>query len=157
MFAALQMAQADAYVACLESKYHYDYWRPITAIRSADADGNPATAADPTWGPFDPVTPPVPEYPSAHAAAAAAGAMVMNSVFGSSANFSYQSSTASATRAFNSDRYVQIAREIALSRIYVGYHFRHAVEAGWVQGRAVGAAAASWAGIYLDEPIPEAL
>ncbi len=147
-FAALQMAQADAYIACLESKYHYNFWRPITAIRAAATDGNPDTAADLTWAPFDPVTPPVPEYPSAHAAAATAGAGVLSS-FMAGDGLSYRSSTGAAARTFSSpyyfpedappgeDLWSQVAREIGLSRIYVGYHFRHAVEEGWRQGQSV--------------------
>jgi hypothetical protein len=150
VFALLQMAQADAYIACLESKYNYNFWRPITAIRAADADANPATIADPNWTPFDEITPPVPEYPSAHAAAATAGARILFAFLTSGDGYTYQSSTAATARTFltpyyfpddapaGEDLWSNIAREIGLSRIYVGYHFRHAVEAGWQQGRDVG-------------------
>jgi len=149
-FALLQMSQADAYIASLESKYHHNFWRPITAIRAADTDGNSDTLADSAWMPLDPVTPPVPEYPSAHACAATAGAGVFNSLDRTlEGTTSYRSSTGAAPRNYDFD-YLdyaygggpppaadQIAAEIGLSRIYVGYHFRHAVEAGWDQGRAV--------------------
>lgn len=143
LFALLQVAQADAYIASLDSKYYYNFWRPITAIRAADTDGNPSTVADPAWEPFDPVTPPVPEYPSAHAAAGAAGAGILGAlgVGGIGANVTYLSSTGSAPRSFSNyfpeDMYAIIAEEIGLSRIYVGYHFRHAVNAGWDQGYAI--------------------
>jgi len=65
LFGLLNMAQADGYVASFDTKYHYNYWRPVTAIRLADTDGNPSTDADPTWTPLVP-TPPIPDYESAH-------------------------------------------------------------------------------------------
>jgi membrane-associated phospholipid phosphatase len=151
-FALLQMAQADAYIACLESKYHYKFWRPITAIRAADSDGNVATAADPAWMPFDAVTPPVPEHPSAHAAAATAGAGVFASLDSQPNGLSYRSSTGSTERYFDEfpiPNATTIAREIGLSRIYVGFHFRHAVDAGWAQGGAV----AEWVGSHALQAV----
>jgi hypothetical protein len=60
LFALLNMAIGDAYIACWDTKFHYNYWRPITAIREADSDGNPDTIADPTWTPLV-ETPPIPE------------------------------------------------------------------------------------------------
>ena len=58
LFAMANLAAADAVIGCWNDKYYWQFWRPITAIRAADADGNPATQADPTWLPlFDPVTP----------------------------------------------------------------------------------------------------
>ena len=137
LFALLQLAEADAYVGNLEAKYYFRFWRPITAIRSADTDGNADTVADPSWAPFDFVTPPVPDYPSGHAAAGGAGEMVFKALYGDAFAFNYTStSTPGVTRNFTS--FSQVAEEIALSRIYVGYHFRHAVEDGRTQGRAIG-------------------
>ena len=63
VFALLNIAMADAVISVFEAKYVYDFWRPITAIRAADLDGNRATAADPTWAPYLVITPPHPEYP----------------------------------------------------------------------------------------------
>ncbi len=65
LFGLLNMALADGYIGSFETKYHYNYWRPVTAIRLADSDGNPDTSADPTWTPLV-VTPPIPDYDSAH-------------------------------------------------------------------------------------------
>src|SRR3989440_320573 len=74
LYAALNAAISDAYSTSLESKFYYNFWRPLTAIRAADTDDNPLTVKDPFWEPAF-VTPPVPDYPSGHAAAgAAAGA-----------------------------------------------------------------------------------
>ena len=63
--AMLWVAQADARITCFESKYFYDFWRPTSAIRFADTDGNAATTMDAAWTPVVP-TPNHPEYPSAH-------------------------------------------------------------------------------------------
>ena len=72
---------ADAYIANFETKYYFNFWRPVTAIRAADADGNIATVADPAWEPLR-ATPPIPDYPSAHAAVGAAAARVLTLFFG---------------------------------------------------------------------------
>jgi len=143
--ALIQVAQADAYTACVESKYFYRFWRPITAIHLAgtggvnDGDGNPATVGDPAWASFDPVCPPIPDYPSGHAASGGAGAVVLAQAFGSDAlSFTHQSvSLPGPTRSFTS--FSQAQDEIAFSRICVGYHFRLATQAGVAQGRAVAA------------------
>lgn len=137
--ALIQVAQADAYTACLESKYFHRFWRPITAIRLGDNDGNPSTLGDPGWGSFDPVCPPIPDYPSGHSASAGAGAVVLAQAFGSDAlGFTHQSvSLPGPTRSFAS--FSQAQDEIAFSRICVGYHFRLATQAGVAQGRAVAA------------------
>ena len=81
LFALLNMALADGYVSSFETKYHYDYWRPVTAIRAADTDGNPRTSADPTWTPLV-TTPPIPDYDSAHAVQGGAGSTVLKRFFG---------------------------------------------------------------------------
>ena len=137
--ALLQMAQVDAYIACFESKYFYNFWRPMTAIQLGDSDGNPATAGDDKWISFDFPCPPVPDYPSGHAASGGAGAAVLANVFGSDAAiFTHTSaSLPGPTRNFTS--FTQMADEIAVSRIYAGYHFRLAVTRGAAQGKAVTA------------------
>ena len=81
LFALLNMALADGYVSSFETKYHYNYWRPVTAIRAADTDGNPRTSADPTWTPLV-TTPPIPDYDSAHAVQGGAGSTVLKRFFG---------------------------------------------------------------------------
>ena len=66
--ALINMAMSDALVTVMETKYHYTRWRPETAIREGDLDGNPRTDPDPAYKPFI-VTPCFPSYPSAHASA----------------------------------------------------------------------------------------
>jgi len=138
LFALLQIAEADANIGCLESKFYYNYWRPITAIRLGDNDGNPNTVGDATWDVLAPPTPPVPDYPSNHAENGGAGAAVLAAFFGSD-NFAYtqtSSSLANTTRSLTS--FSQASRENALSRIYVGYHFRNACMKGEAQGKLIG-------------------
>jgi hypothetical protein len=146
LFGLLNMALADGYVASFSTKYHYLFWRPVTAIREASADGNPATVPDPAWMSLRP-TPPIPDYESAHAVQGAAAARVMASFLGrDKIGFSACSLTlpagstcsdASAVwRHFRS--FSQAADENGVSRIYVGFHFRDAVEKGLQHGRRIG-------------------
>ena len=143
LFTLMQLAQADTYISMEEAKYLYRSWRPITAIRKGDLDGNADTLGDATWTPFDPVTPPDPEYPSGHAMSGGAGEAVMQAVFGAdNVTFTETSSTLpNVTRTYAS--FSQAGAEMGLSRIYVGYHFRNSVEQGRKQGQQIGAWAAA--------------
>jgi len=136
--ALLQVGQSDCYTAGFESKYYWRFWRPISAIRLGDTDGNPATVGDTSWVSYDAVCPPVPDHPSTHSTSAGAGAAVLRQCFGGdAADFTHESVTLpGVTRSFTS--FSQCAAEIAESRVCVGYHFRHAVNTGLVQGRQVG-------------------
>jgi hypothetical protein len=122
----------------IQSKFHYNFWRPFTAIRNAAIDGNANTAADPIWEPFLP-TPPVQDYPSTHSALGNAAATVLTSVLGDNLLFSFQSATANpvnATRQFKS--FKQAALENADSRVMAGLHFRFSCDAGLTLGNNVG-------------------
>jgi hypothetical protein len=136
MFALLNMNLYDLYLASFESKYHYDTWRPITAIIQGESDGNSDTAGQPDWEP-EMVTPPWPEYPSAHASVGAAGAEIVSEIFGTpKISFTMESVTALADarmRTYHDLR--EAARDCAESRILNGYHFRFATEEGAAQGR----------------------
>jgi hypothetical protein len=138
LFALLQLAEMDGYLASFETKYHYNFWRPVTAIRLAGTDGNDATSPDLAWMPFHPVTPPIPDYNSAHSAAGGAARAVLSRFFGrDDISFSHTSTSLPAIiRSYTS--FTQAADENGLSRILVGYHFRLAVEAGRIQGESVG-------------------
>jgi hypothetical protein len=81
LFGLLDMALADGYIDSFDTKYTYAFWRPITAMRTADSDGNPRTSADPTWTPLRP-TPPIPDYDSAHSVEGGAAAAVLRGYFG---------------------------------------------------------------------------
>jgi hypothetical protein len=136
LFGLLNLASADAYIADFQNKYFYEFWRPITAIRAADTDGNPDTDADPTWDSRVP-TPPAPDYPSGHSGQGGAMSHVLARFFGHRVSFSTTSTTQpGVTRFFTS--FSQAAKENANSRIYIGFHFRHATVQGLKLGRKVG-------------------
>ena len=105
-----------------DGKYHYQLWRPITAIRLADTDGNPATIADPNWTALA-NTAADPSYPGAHSTISAAGATVLAAIFGNRDRIQVTSSALPGTvRTF--DSYGDVATEAGLSRIFAGQHFR---------------------------------
>jgi len=138
LFGLVNLALADGYISSFEAKYFYNFWRPVTAIRAGDQDGNSSTVADPGWTSFL-VTPPIPDNSSGHAVAGAAVAEVLARFFGSD---DIPFTTISGppfpgiTRSFSS--FSQAAQENADSRIYAGIHFRSATEDGLRQGEKVG-------------------
>jgi hypothetical protein len=138
MYALAEAAMADAQIACWDSKYFYVFWRPITAIRLGDQDGNPATLVDPTWQPLI-NTPNFPEYPSGHADISSAATNVLRLFFGSDV-LSFQMTTTNAlavqkTRTFA--RFTQAEQEVVDARVYVGIHYRSSDNAARAQGHAV--------------------
>ena len=138
MFALINMDIYDIYLASLESKYFYDTWRPYTAIRHADKDGNEHTAPDADWQP-EMLTPPWPEYPSAHAAVAAGGAEIISGVTGTAKMKVTMISTSAlpACRVRSISDLNEAAVECAESRIMNGFHFRFATDEGLKQGRRI--------------------
>ena len=143
LLAVLAVGEFDAYTASLESKYYYNFWRPVTAIALAAADNNPATTPAAGWEVLAFPTPPVPDYPSAHATAGGAGAAIIEALVPGRgpAITTSSGSLPGVTRTFRT--VADAADENARSRIYVGYHFRHATVVGVAQGRSVGAYVAS--------------
>lgn len=138
LMALVDMALADAYIAGWDSKLHYNFWRPYTAIRNADIDGNNATEADASWEPAEP-TPPVQDYPSTHSALGNAAATVLARLLGDQTTFTFGSPTAvpaGATRSFTS--FSQAAKENADSRVQAGIHFRFSCVAGLDLGGKIG-------------------
>ncbi|QXJ26211.1 vanadium-dependent haloperoxidase [Actinomadura graeca] len=135
MFAVLDRTLADSVIALYDGKYHHAIWRPVTAIRAAGTDGNPATRADPDWQPLA-VTPPDPSYPGAHSVVGEAGATVLAAFFGPADRFTVGSEALpGVTRSF--ERYQDAADEAGLSRIYAGVHTRLDHTAGQVLGRRI--------------------
>jgi hypothetical protein len=147
LFAMENLAAADAAIGCWNNKYHWNTWRPITAIREADKDGNPATVADPTWTPlFDPatpvaappalVTPPFPEYPSGHNCAAGSILGTLRDFFGTDrVRLTIHSNKSGTTRSW--DRLSDVLRENINARVWAGIHFRTADVRGARLGRKV--------------------
>jgi hypothetical protein len=145
LFGLLNLAMADGYIASWETKYHYNYWRPVTAIHTADTDGNPDTIGDPTWTPLQ-LTYPIPDYDSGHAVEGGVAAEVLKEVFGtdeiaftacslSLPAGSTCSDPSPVLRSYSS--FTEAADENAESRILIGIHFRKAVEEGVRHGRRI--------------------
>ena len=135
--ALMSFAMADAYIAGFKIRYVYDLWRPVTAIREGDNDGNDATVGDPTWDSHQ-NTPAVSDYPSTQSTFSGAASVVLANILGDQTSFSFTSGKPfeGLTRSFTS--FSQAARESADSRVYAGIHFRSACEDGLTLGRRVG-------------------
>jgi hypothetical protein len=145
--ALMNLAMADAFIAGFKIRYVYDSWRPVTAIREGDNDGNDATVGDPTWDSHQ-NTPAVSDYPSTQSAFSGAAAVVLAGVLGSDeADFTFTSGKPfeGISRSFKS--FSQAARESADSRVYAGIHFRSACEDGLRLGRSIGRRASA---LYLQ-------
>ena len=134
--ALVNMAASDSLVASFFNKYYYNFWRPETAIRAGDTDGNPKTEADPSFLPFIP-TPCFPSYPSNHASASYAGAEVLRRLYGEGGHMITLSNPAVPTIVLQYTRFKQITDDVDDARVYGGIHFRTDQEAGGRLGRAV--------------------
>ncbi len=136
LFAALDLSFADSAIAFYDAKYTYRLWRPVTAIRLADTDGNPDTIGDPNWLPVAGNTAADPSYPGAHSTISAAGADVLASFYGDRQRFSVTSpALPGVTRSFTS--FSAAAEEAGLSRIFAGQHTRLDHVTGLALGRKV--------------------
>lgn len=137
LFALVNFALADAAIAGLDCKYTYSFWRPISAIREADEDGNDGTTLDSEWESFL-VTPAHPEYISTHSALTKAAAVVLMNFFGTDdAELTLPAfMDPNVTRTYAS--FSEVAEEAGLSRLYGGIHFRFSYEAGSTLGQQIG-------------------
>ena len=136
--ALLAVALTDAYISVFDAKYHYEFWRPITAIRNGDTDRNPATDREVTWQPID-NTPMHPEYPCAHCINSGAVAGVIEAVLGSPDI--PEVSITSATAPGVTHRWTNMAaftEEVANARIWAGFHYRFSTRVGTDMGRRIG-------------------
>ena len=131
-------AMADALIAVLDAKYHYEFWRPITAIRNGDLHDNAAIKRDPAWQPIE-NTPMHPEYPCAHCILAASFAAVAEHVLGTVEvpEISATSPTAPGVthRWTNLQAFVD---EVSEARIWAGFHYRFSTRVGQAMGRRIG-------------------
>jgi membrane-associated phospholipid phosphatase len=149
LFALLNMGIFDGYVSVFDSKFFYNHWRPYTAIHRADKDGNPATALDAQWDNLHRHTYAFPSYPSAHGTVCSAAMTVMADTFGERRKFTMETRAVDKagpmsgkikmdppTRSFST--FAEAARECALSRVYLGIHFRYDSLAGNELGNRIG-------------------
>ena len=136
--ALLSVAEADAIQSVYAAKWHYMFWRPMTAIRNGDIDNNPATERDATWEPID-NTPLHPEYPCAHCILSGAVTTVIEKVLGTADIPEVAVSTPTApgvTHRFTNLN--AIADEVSMARIYAGFHYRNSTVVGRGMGNKIG-------------------
>ena len=153
-FAQVYTGQADSFVACWDSKYFYNFWRPITAIQHADIDGNDATQQDASWRPQI-VTPAHPEWPSAHGCGTSAYAHGIAEFFGTKrlpggidlTGATVDKDGKPIPHHFESTD--EIVKEIIDARVYNGVHYRTSV----IQGSILGHKVAQWVARYYFEPV----
>lgn len=137
ILAILDISMADAAIGCWEAKYHYVFWRPITAIPLAATDGNPATIEDASWTPLF-ATPAHPEYPSGHSCVSGAAGAVLADIFGEKTHFKADNDLMpGVTRSFKS--FTSALNEVKDARIFAGIHFRSATDDGQALGASVAA------------------
>jgi len=136
--ALINMAIADSLIASFYNKYHYNFWRPETAIHGGDADGNRKTDDDPGFAPLVP-TPCFPSYPSNHGSASNAGAEVLRRLYGAAGHSITMTNTAVPGIAFQYTSFKQITDDISDARVYGGIHFRFDQVAGEHLGKLTGA------------------
>lgn len=135
--ALINMAMSDGLVASFLNKYHFNFWRPETAIHAGDADGNSNTVGDPSWTPFI-VTPCFPSYPSNHGSASGGAAEVLRRIYGEAGHSITLTNPAVPDITLQYTSFKQITDDISDARVYGGIHFRTDQVAGEQLGRAVG-------------------
>jgi hypothetical protein len=147
LFAAVAQAMDDALIGVFEAKYHYNFWRPATAIRNGDIDGNDATEREASWTPL--IDAPMhPEYPSAHSTLAGAVGAVLEAETARGPAVVFMTASPTANGAVRRWSHVaDFVNEVGDARIYAGIHYRSAVEAGNAMGRQVGELAVKRMGI----------
>ncbi len=134
--AMMSVSVADALIACFDAKYHYKFWRPITAIRAGATDGNPATVGDSTWSTLLAATPNHPEYPSAHSCITPLQGRIIARFLGTARiDFTVPSLTGLGDRTFA--RPIDLQNEVGNARIWGGIHYRTSVNHAIVIGRHV--------------------
>jgi hypothetical protein len=151
LVALVSLANADAVISCWESKYHYNFWRPITAIQEGNNDGNPLTVGDPNWLPFT-ATPPYPDHSSGANNLSGSTTGILALYFGDEFEFSIASTTPGLLENPRQyDRFSDAALDVVEVRILQGIHFRHADEQGRRQGRRV----AHWVFMKALRPVAD--
>jgi hypothetical protein len=138
LFALTAMARADALIAVFDAKYHYEFWRPVTAIRNGDIDDNKGTGRDAAWQPID-ATPMHPEYPCAHCIASASLASVVEAVFGTPEIPEVAITSPTAPGVVHRWTNVRaFSNEVSEARIWAGFHYRFSIKVGQEMGYKIG-------------------
>jgi hypothetical protein len=135
LMAMAYSSMADGVIGCYNAKYHFNFWRPVTAIQNGGIDDNPNTVADPSWTPLA-VTPAHPEFLSAHSCVTGALAYTLEAYFGTPRIYlSLYSSVTGTTHHFTNVH--DMEKEMGNARIYAGFHYRHSVVQGLLLGHKV--------------------
>jgi hypothetical protein len=137
--ALVNMAISDSLVASFLNKYHYNFWRPETAIHAGDADGNPKTTPNPGFVPFI-TTPCFPSYPSNHGSGSGGGAEILRRVYGEAGHSITLTNPAVPNIVLQYTSFTQITDDISDARVYGGIHFRFDQVGGTRLGRDIGRA-----------------
>jgi putative NIF3 family GTP cyclohydrolase 1 type 2 len=141
LFAAAAQAMDDGLIAVMDAKYHYNFWRPVTAIRNGDADGNDSTAIEAGWASLID-SPMHPEYPSAHSVLAGALTTILQAEAGPAGLPVLSTTSPTASGAMRKWKSLDdFAREVSQSRIWGGIHYRTSTDVGLAMGRQIGAQA----------------
>ena len=149
LLAVATQAMDDALIAVADAKYHYNFWRPITAIRNGDLDGNDATEREATWVPFID-TPMHPEYPCAHCILSATVATVLQAEVGGGSMPTLRATSPTAPGMERSWTTIEaFMHEVANARIYDGVHYRTSTEVGTAMGQKIG----EWAAARSLQPL----
>ena len=137
LFAMLWTAVADSFIGCYNAKYHFGFWRPVTAIQNGGIDGNSATVPDSTWMPLG-VTPNHPEYPAGHACLTGAVATILKGYFATpNVNFTVSSTVFNPAHVHTFNSAKDLEKEVEYARIYAGFHYHHSVLQGLLLGQHV--------------------
>jgi hypothetical protein len=137
LFAMVWTSVADAFIGCWNAKYHFSFWRPVTAIQNGGIDGNPATVPDPTWMSLG-TTPNHPEYPSAHGCLTGAVSGILKGYFGTpNVNFTVSSTFFNPPHVHTFSSTKDLEQEVEDARIYAGFHYHHSMVQGLVLGQHV--------------------
>jgi hypothetical protein len=154
LYAMLNVAGADALINCWDDKEAWHFWRPVTAIKQGDVDGNPATEGDASWEPFistipGPVpgtflpTPPYPDHPSGYNCLTSSMMHTAKRFFGDKVTFTVERTPGGTARTYS--RFTDVVRDTIEARIYLGIHFRTPD----VQGAILGKNVANWVGSHF--------
>jgi hypothetical protein len=150
LYALAAVAREDALIAVFDAKYHYEFWRPVTAIRNGDIDDNPATESDTAWQPID-ATPMHPEYPCAHCISSASLVGVLETVFGTAEIPEVSISSPTAPGVIHRWTNVRaFSDEVSEARIFAGFHYRSSTLVGKEMGYKIGAYVVK----NLMQPVP---
>jgi hypothetical protein len=128
LYAGLFITESDAAIGCFKAKYTYNLERPVTYIQGVMKHSD--------WNPLI-ITPPHPEYPAAHAVVSMSGATILTKMLGDKVSFTDNTYAYRGDKSHHFNNFTEAAREVGISRLYGGIHYRPSIEAGFTQGEKI--------------------